>query len=200
VISRHRFWLIVSITALTLLMPSLLPTPGVAQDAQSDRRPNKKRKQRKPFRWVNPLPEKWNVPGLRHETFASQIAGRRVGYLILLPPEYPQSDQRYPVVYYLHGGRPGDETRGAKIAESIARIRTQNPVDPAIYVLVNGGPVSHYNVPDRIGIDGQPDARGADVFVDELIPHIDATYRTKADRRFRGLIMRFHAGNFADRN
>lgn len=50
-----------------------------------------------------------------------------------------------------------------------------------IYVFVNGGPVSHYNMPKR------DNAMGEDVFVKELIPHIDQSYRTIANREGRGL-------------
>ncbi|MEM6692944.1 MAG: 1,4-beta-xylanase, partial [Planctomycetota bacterium] len=51
----------------------------------------------------------------------------------------------------------------------------------ALYVFVNGGPVSHYNMPD------DPAAQGASVFINELIPHIDKTYRTIASREHRGI-------------
>ncbi|MCO8124214.1 alpha/beta hydrolase-fold protein [Stieleria sp. TO1_6] len=107
--------------------------------------------------------------------------------MVLLPAGYDASSDRYPVVYYLHGGRPGDETKSVKLAEKIVHLRQEHSIEPMIYVFPNGGPVSHYNVPDRVGIPGQPDARGADVFIKELIPHIDATYRTIADRSARGL-------------
>ncbi len=53
-------------------------------------------------------------------------------------------------------------------------------VAPAIYVFVNGGAENTYNYP-------QKDSLGVDVFVHELIPHIDATYRTVAHRRGRAL-------------
>ena len=130
---------------------------------------------------------KIDVAGLHHRTFASDIVGEDVGYVILLPEDYDQGDRRYPVVYYLHGGRPGDETKSVRLAEHLVRYRKANDLPPVIYVFVNGGPVSHYNVPDRIGVAGQPDARGADVFIEELIPHIDKTYRTIPARAGRGL-------------
>lgn len=145
-----------------------------------------KQRPQPPFRWVNPLPP--NLPAdLMHATFSSSIAKQDVGYAILLPPGYQDSDQRYPVVYYLHGGRPGSEAKSVRLAEQLVELRQQHDLDPVIYVFVNGGPVSHYNVPDRIGRAGRPDAVGADVFIKELIPHVDATYRTIARRESRGL-------------
>ena len=107
-----------------------------------------------------------------------------VGYCIYLPTEYSKQEsaaKRYPVVYYLHGGRPGSETKSVKLATTLHAHMEAGDVPPMIYVFVNGGPVSHYNMPDR------KDAQGADVFVKELIPHIDTTYRTIGDRSGRGL-------------
>ncbi len=107
-----------------------------------------------------------------------------VGYCILLPPGYESSDasKRFPVVYYLHGGRPGSESKSTNLAKFIHEsMQGDNAIAESIYVFVNGGPVSHYNMPDR------PEAQGADVFIKELIPHVDATYRTIANRKARGI-------------
>jgi endo-1,4-beta-xylanase len=86
------------------------------------------------------------------------------------------------VVYYLHGGRPGSEMKGIRLAELMhEQMKGESAIAESIYVFVNGGPVSHYNMPDR------PEAQGADVFIKELIPHIDATFRTVAKRSGRAL-------------
>ena len=155
-------------------------------DARLSEPTDGKKRPQPPFSWVNPLPPV-EAEGLRHHTFSSKIAKEDVGYGILLPPGYEQSEKRFPVVYYLHGGRPGSEAKSVRLAEHLVRLRSEHDLDPVIYVFVNGGPVSHYNVPDRIGKPGRADAVGADVFIKELIPHIDATYRTIADRTSRGL-------------
>lgn len=144
---------------------------------------NKKpKKKQQPFRWVNQL--KQNLPGVQHATFRSPSMKVDVGYCIYLPPQYrdPQNTkQRFPVVYYLHGGRPGSETKSVRLAPFIDKHISAGDVTPMIYVFVNGGPVSHYNLPDR------EHAMGEDIFVKELIPHIDATYRTIADRTGRAI-------------
>src|SRR5215207_10824332 len=65
------------------------------------------------FKWVNAFP-KGKFPGLQHNTFHSDSNKVDVGYCIYLPPGYddPSSkERRYPVVYWLHGGRPGSETK-----------------------------------------------------------------------------------------
>lgn len=142
----------------------------------------KERKEPAPFQWVNPLKEK--LPGVSHATFNSDTMDLQVGYCIYLPAEYSQpenADKRYPVVYYLHGGRPGSETKSVRLSRQIHAHIEAGDVPPMIYVFVNGGPVSHYNMPDR------EHAMGEDVFIEELIPHIDETYRTIASRSGRGL-------------
>lgn len=142
-----------------------------------------KKKPVKPFRWVNSLPAgKWPA-GLRHATFLSPSMQTKVGYCIYLPPRYDskaKSGQRFPVVYYLHGGRPGSETKSIHLTKEIDEAMKRGDVPEMIYVFVNGGQVSHYNTP-------QFGSLGEDVFVKELIPHVDATYRTIPARAGRGL-------------
>ena len=134
------------------------------------------------FRWVNPIPEGMQLPpGVLHRTFQSPSMKIPVGYMIYLPPDYESSgSKRYPVVYYLHGGRPGGETKSIRLTNFVHEAISAGKVPPAIYVYVNGGRVSHYNMPHM-------DSMGEDVFVKELIPHVDATYRTIAERRGRAI-------------
>lgn len=141
---------------------------------------NTKKKSPPPFKWVN-IPRMLPT-GVQHGVFMSPTMKQEVGYCIYLPPSYEtDSDRRYPVVYYLHGGRPGSETKSIKLASYFHRYMTNSETPEMIYVFVNGGPVSHYNLVDR------KNAMGEDIFVQELIPYIDATYRTIADRKARGL-------------
>lgn len=134
------------------------------------------------FKWVNPVPA-GKYPGLKHATFKSPSMNVDVGYCIYLPPQYddPKSqDRRFPVVYLLHGGRPGSEAKLASLAVNIDALIKAGEAPPAIYVFPNGGRVSHYNMP-------QYDSLGEDVTVKELIPHVDATYRTIARRSGRAI-------------
>ncbi len=137
----------------------------------------------KEFLWVNPLPMGVSYPGVSHHTFISPSMRHEVGYCIYLPPRYDDatnSAQRYPVVYYLDGSRPGSEIRSISLAETIHAAISDGTVPAAIYVWVNGGEVSHYNYPSK-------NSMGEDVFVKELIPHVDRTYRTIAERRGRAI-------------
>lgn len=159
--------------AMCMALVSSLP----AQEAK----PGKPKKVQPPFKWVNPLPARLKLPGLRHATFTSPSMKVQVGYCIYLPPSYwKKTRQRFPVIYYLHGGRPGNETRSVRLAEPIDAAIRSGKARPMIYVFINGGAVSHYNYP-------QKNSLGEDVFIKELIPHIDKTYRTVAARSGRGL-------------
>lgn len=179
--------LAVLLQLLLLVDPVSAQSPGDQADSvqtPANRSSAKSSADRKPapFQWVNPL--KQTLPGVTHETFRSPSMKLDVGYCIYLPSAYDRADnteQRFPVIYYLHGGRPGSETKSVKLASVIHKHTESGDVPPMIYVFVNGGPVSHYNMRER------SNAMGEDVFVQELIPHIDRTYRTIARREGRGL-------------
>lgn len=135
-----------------------------------------------PFSWVSPLPAKAALPGgVRHATFHSPSMGIEVGYYIYLPPGYDDSGTRYPVVYHLHGGRPGGEGKSVKIASYVDAAIRKGTIQPTVYVFPNGGPVSWYDMPDL------ENGMGESVFVKELIPHIDAIWRTWGTREGRAL-------------
>jgi endo-1,4-beta-xylanase len=83
-------------------------------------------------------------------------------------------------VYYLHGGRPGGEHKSIAMATFFDEAMRAGRVPPMIYVFVNGGEMSHYDFPAKKSF-------GETAFVKELIPHIDATWRTVASRAGRGV-------------
>ena len=162
-----------------LLAAIVLSSAALAQDKVKKKKTKKKPA---PFKWVNEL--KGKLPGVSHTTFKSLSMNLDVGYCIYLPPGYDAAknrEKRYPTIFYLHGGRPGSEIKSVRLATHIHKHISSSKVPPMIYVFVNGGPVSHYNMPER------KNAMGEDVFVKELIPHVDATYRTIGKREGRGL-------------
>jgi endo-1,4-beta-xylanase len=175
--SFFRFVILVLVTSLAI-------STSLGQDKKSDSK--KKKKAPEPFQWVNPM-TKWELKkfsDVKSATFKSPSLKVDIGYCIYLPPGYNLAElkeKRYPVVYYLHGGRPGNEKKGIRLVAQIDKQIGAKKVAPMIYVFVNGGPVSHYNMPN------DPKSQGADVFIKELIPHVDATYRTIAKREGRGL-------------
>ncbi len=162
---------------------------GVAQDLSQEKLRSGTNGQSKepsqaeaPFQWINPLPAN-RIGSLRHSKFYSRANDCDVGYFIYLPSQYDMpenADKQFPVVYYLHGGRPGGEDKGTQMMKFIQPAIESGRIAPIIYVFVNGGEMSHYDFPKK-------KSYGETAFVKELIPHIDATYRTIPKREGRGL-------------
>ena len=115
-------------------------------------------------------------------SYASTVTARQEPYRVYLPPGYDEQDRRYPVLYLLHGWPYDeshwdvlgvDETADARIVDG-----TLNPFiivlpgadSGGLYVTTSGGPGSF-----------------EEQLVNELIPHIDATYRTVQTREARAI-------------
>lgn len=140
-----------------------------------------KKKPPKPFSWSNP-PTKPLPANVTHATFRSPSMGIDVGYCIYLPEAHTKNpEKRFPVVYHLHGGRPGNELKSAHLASFVDAAINAATIAPTIYVFPNGGPVSWYNYPEA------ENGASEDVFVNELIPHIDRTYPSIASRDGRAI-------------
>lgn len=120
---------------------------------------------------------------LRLKTFHSTTINGEVSYMIWLPPGYdPDQPTRYPVLYELpaSGGSPRKNTPG--VVNRIEKAIRAQRVAPMIVV----------GVPALRGNTMYCDSRDGDypletVIIGDLIPHIDATYRTIASREGRAL-------------
>ncbi len=131
------------------------------------------------IKWVNP-PAKAPV-GVQHGTFHSQCMDRKVGYNIYLPTDYEAAvDRRYPIVYFLHGSA-GDESRTIQLSNYLHNAIATGKIPPMLMVFANGGRNSSYI--DSIDGTVLPET----MIVRELIPHIDATYRTISQRSGRAI-------------
>lgn len=171
---RQLTFLLIAVVNL-LLFGETLP----AADPQP---PSPAKAAKRAFHWISPRP-RTDVPGLRHRVFDSPSNGVQVGYYVYLPPSYddPQNTKRrYPVVYALHGGRPGSEDAYFSSMPFVSEAMTSGKISPMIYVFPNGGEVSHYDYPKLKSF-------GETAFIKELIPLIDRTYRTMASRDGRSL-------------
>ncbi len=154
----------------------------IAQEAKS----SKATKKAAPFNWVSPMENaeyaKKILPAtVKHATFKSPSMKIEVGYYIYLPPGYDEGKERYPVVYHLHGGRPGAENKAVRLATYVDAAIKKGTIKPTIYVFPNGGPVSWYDMPEM------KNGMGETVFVKEVVPYIDAKYRTWGTREGRAL-------------
>lgn len=135
--------------------------------------------ERIPKTWVRPpsAAAMKATPGLKHFTYESTAMKATVGYSVVLPPGYEQSRQRYPVVYWLHGGG-GHESSSLSTAQTWQKLYQTQEVKPVILVYPNGfrsGYMDHF--------DGAVMAES--MIIRELIPLIDRTFRTIASREGR---------------
>jgi endo-1,4-beta-xylanase len=114
-----------------------------------------------------------------HHTFRSASMKRDVGYCIYLPPGYEKDkNRRYPVIYELHGAN-GDETRMLYNAAVLHEGILKGKVPQLIMVFPNGGRATMYQD------SGDGRFMAETMVIKELVPLIDATYRTIADRKAR---------------
>ncbi len=109
-------------------------------------------------------------------SFESATLGRPMDYSLYLPPDYyAEEATRYPVIYMLHGlgGNERDWLRGAAIADTVDRLIAEGMLPPVIIVMPDGGNSWYVNSAD---IGGPGDYETA--ITEDLIAHVDATYRT----------------------
>jgi predicted alpha/beta superfamily hydrolase len=136
-------------------------------------------------------------------SIASKSVGRTYGLLIALPDGYADSGKSYPVLYVLDGWH-------FPLVEYLAAESAYTKKMPQLIVVTldhDGNSMeSHGRVMDLRRLDFTPTkvpgddySGGADKFLafmkDELIPYVEATYRT--DKRDRGLLGHSYGGLFA---
>lgn len=119
------------------------------------------------------------APGLQYRTFSSPTANATVSFHIYLPPQYDSDPSaRLPVLYWLHGS--GSPIAGIPSARSwFANAMTKGLIPPMLVVFPNGAGASMWcNSKDGL-------VPMESVVINDLIPHIDATFRTIASRSGR---------------
>jgi enterochelin esterase-like enzyme len=113
-------------------------------------------------------------------SFFSKILGQEVKYSVCLPEDYFSGKHSYPVVYLLHGLGDNETAwlEDGQISPIADKSVHNGEIVPMIYVMPQG--FRTYYVNDFTG-----KFRYQDMFIQELIPLIDAQYRTIADGRHR---------------
>lgn len=123
----------------------------------------------------------------RNDVYAfesAQLAGNRLGASnrismgVLLPRDYEQSDTRYPVVYFLPGF--SSYANATAMPEEIGDAADEAGVIVVSIVGANELGGSWYTDSDASG-------HWESAIVSEIVPFVDATYRTIATREGRGL-------------
>jgi len=129
--------------------------------------------------WVNE-PKPGTLPaGVTHHTYFSRSMAHNVGYSIYLPPQYKKEPQRsFPVIYHLHGASSNEISR-LRNAQVLHEGIVSGKWPPIIMVFPNVGNRTFYS--DWEG--GQ--YMSETTVIKELIPMIDASYRTIAARHGR---------------
>jgi enterochelin esterase-like enzyme/predicted alpha/beta-hydrolase family hydrolase len=139
-----------------------------------------------PPEWIR---EKIEAKNAQYKTFPSKAIGQEVSYFIYLPAVYERAPEtRFPVMYWLHG-IGGAQTGVPRLIERFDAAIETGKMPPVLIVFVNGVRNSFY----CDSADGKLPVET--VIIKDLIPHIDATYRTIAQREAR-IIEGFSMGGF----
>jgi putative tributyrin esterase len=122
-----------------------------------------------------PLP-----PGLQTVEFFSPAVNRTMKYDIVLPADYEAQTQRYPVLYLLHGYMQNYTVWGRNLAAAFYAAE----LGDLIIVMPDGGNSWFVNYAENA--DGQLN-NWEDHIIKDVIPHVDASFRTLAQREGRAI-------------
>ncbi|MDR2916110.1 MAG: esterase family protein [Tannerella sp.] len=117
-------------------------------------------------------------------TVKSEILKSERKYSIYLPPGYNETDRSYPVLYLLHGA--GDDHTGwvqfGQVQHIADNAISSGKAGPMIIVMPDAdtGRRGYFN-------DIKGDFNYENFFFQELIPHIEKTYRVRSERRYRAV-------------
>jgi S-formylglutathione hydrolase FrmB len=114
----------------------------------------------------------------------SQALKGRGEYSIFYPPSYGKGEESYPVVYFLHG-MFNDHTswtvgRYGNLPAQVEKLMLAKELPEMLLVHPNGGRSFYTNY-----YDGS--LHYEDFVVDELVSHVEKTYRAKKGRQHRGI-------------
>jgi len=128
-------------------------------------------------------------PAYFDRTFESEVFDGPRYYRIFLPPKYKSGENRYPVIYYCHGHSDRYTLEryddGKDTVPKIAKFVAEHDV---IVVAIDGYVKKHYEgfyggAPwDSFQEDGDYDFG---LYFQEMVAHVDSTYRTLTSRRHR---------------
>ncbi|TWT86894.1 Endo-1,4-beta-xylanase Z precursor [Pseudobythopirellula maris] len=121
---------------------------------------------------------------LDNESMESSVMGTPRKYAVYLPPDYNTSSRSYPVLYLLHGS--GDDQTGwvqfGEVLHIADRAIRSGSATPMVIVMPNAHDPNrgYFN---RISGDWNYE----DFFFEELMPHVEAKYRVKGEKRYRAI-------------
>lgn len=127
---------------------------------------------------------------VEQRSFVGQVTGKTVFFNIYLPQGYDGGADRYPVIYHLHGlGSNQGGSQNTSVPLSFEKAEDQGIIGPVIVVFPN----AYQNSMWADSFDGAKPAE-TNVIV-ELIPHVEANFRSLPYRRFR-VVQGFSMGGY----
>jgi enterochelin esterase-like enzyme len=126
---------------------------------------------------------------IEQRSFVGPITQQPVLFNIYFPEGYAAGTQRYPVIYHLHGLGGSQAGHNVVLSASLEAAQAQSLIGPVIIVFANGYSDSWWA--DSIGGDKPAET---DV-VRQLIPYVDASFRTIPTREAR-VVQGFSMGGF----
>ncbi len=118
--------------------------------------------------------------------FDSETLGRTYQYKVYLPAGYDSSEQNYPVVYLLHG-RGDTMSAWLNVRSTLDELISNEDIPPMIAILPDmpsSDRGNYYIDSAYTGMLYRAEAVET-AFFNDLIPHVDSTYRTLATRESR---------------
>ena len=117
---------------------------------------------------------------VEHHYFPSPTLGHDYPYSVYLPDNYDtQTTHTYPVVYMLHGsfGTDRDWVSRGNLQQVADRLIRAGHIPPAVFIMPGSRSwwVDGHNEPAR------------SAFFNDLMPHVEATYRVGQARHYRGV-------------
>lgn len=122
---------------------------------------------------------------VRQVTFDAETLGETFAYTVYLPARYEDSQTRYPTLYLLHG-RGDTMSAWLEARDALDTLIAEGALPPLVAIMPDApwsDGASYYVDSQYTGFP--PGMRVETAFFHDLIPHIEATYRTLAGRESR---------------
>lgn len=133
-----------------------------------------------------------NLPGngiVEHCSMSSDVLGVNKDFSIYLPGDYEESDRQYPVMYLFHpaGGTHNIWINMGNLPQIADDAIRSGMALPMIIVMPDASGVGDFHLGQHLGYFSVPGWDYEAYFHKELIPLIDSSYRTIADKKHRAI-------------
>ncbi|MBP2350357.1 enterochelin esterase-like enzyme [Kribbella aluminosa] len=127
-------------------------------------------------------------PGvIKSAAVRSATLGEDINYNVYLPAGYDESTRRYPVIYLLHG-RGDSMSAWTQVKSRLDELIGSGEIPPAIAIMPDAPWSSRASWYVDSAYKGADPGRPVETaFFKDLVPQVDATYRTIADRTGRAI-------------